>query len=72
MVLKEFRINHSTLIEHYQFIEAHLEGIYAALSGKSFADGIREIEKDKRTELYNKNRKFSPCGIFVVDFYLIM
>ena len=46
MVLKEFRINHSTLIEHYQFIEAHLEGIYAALSGKSFADGIREIEKD--------------------------
>ena len=46
MVLKEFRINHSTLIEHYQFVEAHLEGIYAALLDKPFRDGIREIEKD--------------------------
>ena len=46
MVLKEFRITHSTLIEHYQFIEAHLEGIYAAVSGKPFLDGIKEVEKD--------------------------
>ena len=46
MVLDEFRILHSTLIEHYQFIEAHLEGIYAAISGKSFLAGIREVERD--------------------------
>ena len=46
MVLKEFRITHSTLIEHYQFIEAHLEGIYAAVSGKPFAEGLRDVEKD--------------------------
>lgn len=46
MVLKEFRIAHSTLIEHYQFIEAHLEGIYAALSDKSFWDGLKEVERD--------------------------
>ena len=46
MVLKEFRIHHSTLIEHYQFIEAHLEGIYAAISEKSFSDGLKEVEKD--------------------------
>ena len=46
MVLKNFRITHSTLIEHYQFIEAHLEGIYAAISGKSFLDGIQEVERD--------------------------
>ena len=46
MVLKEFRIHHSTLIEHYQFIEAHLDGIYAAISGKPFLDGIKEVEKD--------------------------
>lgn len=45
MVLKEFRITHSTLIEHYQFIEAHLEAIYAAISGKPFWDGLREVEK---------------------------
>lgn len=37
MVLKEFRINHSTLIERYQFIEAHLEGIYAALFGQALS-----------------------------------
>ena len=41
MDLKEFRIAHSTLIEHYQFIEAHLEGIYAAVSDQPFLDGIR-------------------------------
>lgn len=46
MVLEKFRITHSTLIEHYQFIEAHLEGIYAAISGKSFLDGLKEVEKD--------------------------
>lgn len=46
MVLEEFRILHSTLIEHYQLMEAHLEGIYAAASGKPFLDGIREIERD--------------------------
>ena len=46
MDLNNFRIFHSTLIEHYQFIEAHLEGIYAAVSGKSFADGLREVERD--------------------------
>ena len=46
MVLKEFRITHSTLIEHYQFIEAHLEGIYAAVSDKPFFLGLQEVERD--------------------------
>ncbi len=46
MVLNEFRILHSTLIEHYQFIEAHLEGIYAAVSDKPFVIGLQEVEKD--------------------------
>lgn len=46
MVLKEFRIAHSTLIEHYQFIESHLEGIYAAVSDKPFCIGLKEIERD--------------------------
>ena len=45
MVLKDFRITHSTLIEHYQFIETHLEGIYAAVCGKPFWDGLQEVEK---------------------------
>lgn len=46
MLLNEFRIAHSTLIEHYQFIEAHLEGIYAAISGKSLREGLRDVERD--------------------------
>ena len=45
MTLEEFRILHSTLIEHYQFIEAHLEGIYAAICGKVFWDGLKDVEK---------------------------
>lgn len=45
MELKEFRIAHSTLIEHYQFIEAHLEGIFAAISGRNFVDAVTEVEK---------------------------
>ena len=46
MDLVKFRVAHSTLIEHYQFIEAHLEGIYAAISGKPFLEGVREVERD--------------------------
>lgn len=46
MTLEQFRILHSTLIEHYQFIEAHLEGIYAAVSDKPFSVGVKEVERD--------------------------
>lgn len=46
MTLEQFRILHSTLIEHYQFIEAHLEGIYAAVSDKPFCIGVQEVERD--------------------------
>lgn len=46
MVLKTFRITHSTLIEHYQFIESHLEAIYAAVSDGPFWNVLEEIEKD--------------------------
>ncbi|MBD5507857.1 MAG: hypothetical protein HDR05_07375 [Lachnospiraceae bacterium] len=45
MKLSEFRTAHSILMEHYQFIEMHLEGIYAALSGRSFYDGLKEVER---------------------------
>ena len=45
MDLNEFRIAHSILMEHYQFIEMHLEGIYAALTGRSFYAGLKEVER---------------------------
>lgn len=41
----EFRIVHSTLIEHYQYIEHHLEGIYAAISGKPLVYGLEDVEE---------------------------
>ena len=56
MERKEFRITHSTLIEHYQFIEAHLEGIYAAVSGKSFGDGLKDVEKDSMSGVVREIR----------------
>ena len=57
MVLKEFRITHSTLIEHYQYIEAHLEGIYAVISGKSFMEGLRDVEKDSLSGVVREIRE---------------
>ena len=57
MVLKEFRIAHSTLIEHYQFMEAHLEGIYAAVLDKPFRDGIKEIERDSLSGVVREIRE---------------
>ena len=57
MTLEEFRLTHSELIEHYQFIEHHLEGIYACLSdGKSFGDGMEEVERDTIPQLLNRIR----------------
>lgn len=45
MNLSEFRIAHSTVMEHYQFIEMHLEAIYAALSGRCFCEGLMDVER---------------------------
>ena len=44
MNLQQFRIAHSEVMEHYQFIERELEGIYAALSGKHFYIGLKDVE----------------------------
>ena len=57
MNLEKFRIYHSTLIEHYQFIEAHLEGIYAALSGKSLIEGLQDVEKDSLHRIVKEIKK---------------
>lgn len=46
MTLEKFRVLHSTLVEHYQFIELHLEGIYAAISRKTFSEALKDVEKD--------------------------
>lgn len=70
MELKEFRIAHSTLIEHYQFIEGHLEGIYAALSDKTFVEGVRDVENDGLGRLLGEIRKLERekfAAVFTKD-----
>ena len=54
MDLDEFRRVHSELVEHYQFIEHHLEGIYSALQDKYFYDGLVEVEKDNIPRLIHR------------------
>ncbi len=72
MTLEKFRIVHSTLIEHYQFIESHLEGIYAAISDKNLIEGLKEVEKDGLTGILReikqveKEKRFS---VFTGDEY---
>ena len=46
MTLEEYRIQHSVLIEQYQWIEFDLEGLYAAISDEPFCEALRGIEKD--------------------------
>lgn len=72
MILKEFRIIHSSLIEHYQFVEAHLEGIYAAISDKTFSEGIKDVEKDSLSGVVREIRdleKIKGINIFTEDEY---
>ena len=58
MTLDQFRIMHSTLIEHYQFIELHLEGIYAKICGKDFMVGLEEVEKHNIGRLIKEIKMF--------------
>ncbi len=70
MELKEFRITHSTLIEHYQFIEAHLEGIYAAISEKPFSVGIKDVERDSLSGVVREIREMEKnIKVFSEDEY---
>jgi hypothetical protein len=57
MRLDEFRQKHSELIENYQFIEMHLEAIYAALSKMSFYEGLKAVERSNLHELLNRINK---------------
>lgn len=57
MDLQEFRVKHSELIEHYQFVESHLENLYAALNQqRPYSDGMQAVEKDTIIRLVNRIR----------------
>lgn len=53
---QEFRINHSKLIEQYQFIEWHLEGIFGLLENGDFEELTHRVENDTMGELIRKVR----------------
>src|SRR5574344_199647 len=57
MTEEKFRIIYSTLIEQYQFIEFHLEGIYAFISDKGFAHGLEDVEKSSISRVIKENKK---------------
>ena len=69
MDLKEFRIAHSTVMEQYQFIERELEGIYAALSGKHFYFGLKDVETfsiSKVIRLIQEQEKINHISVISV------
>lgn len=68
MTLEKFRIMHSELIEHYQFIEMHLEGIYALLCGKSFVDGLSDVETRNIAYLTNEIKRMElEMGVSIIS-----
>lgn len=56
MNIDEFRILHSKIIEQYQFIEWHLEGIYGLLEHGDFEELTHRVENDTMGELIRKVR----------------
>ncbi len=72
MISDAFRILHSKLMEQYQFIEFHLEGIYAQWSGKPVMDALKEVEKDSLNRIVKEIQdleKEKSCIIFSDEEY---
>ena len=58
MNLNEYRIFHSQIIEQYQLVEFHLEGLFALIvnDGNNFEQLARRVENDAMGELIRKVR----------------
>ena len=56
MNIKEYRIYHSQIIEQYQLIEYHLEGLFAIMlvEGDNFMQLAKRVENDAMGELIRK------------------
>lgn len=57
MTLEKFRLMHSELIEHYQFIEHNLEGIYAVICKKDFVSGLEDVVKSNIGRIVHEIKK---------------
>lgn len=66
MTLQDFRIKHSELIEHYQYIESWLESIYSRISADTFMGGLKEVETDTISRLINRITKYENDSETVV------
>lgn len=68
MTMEKFRMMHSLLIEHYQYIEHHLEGIYALLCGKSFLAGLEEVETSTINRLIQEIKRLEhENGVSIIS-----
>lgn len=58
MNINEYRIIHSKIIEQYQLIEFHLEGLFALMQGQgsNFEELTHRVENDAMGELIRKVR----------------
>ena len=56
MTLEDYRIKHSEIIEQYQLIEYHLEGIFGLLEEGEFEELVHRVEYDAMGELIRKVR----------------
>ena len=58
MEINEYRILHSQIIEQYQLIEFHLEGLFALMQGQgnNFEELAHRVENDAMGELIRKVR----------------
>ena len=54
MKMNEFRINHSKLVEQYQLIEYHLEGLIGIAQIGDFEELTKRVENDTMGELIRK------------------
>ena len=59
MNIKDYRILHSQIIEEYQYIEYHLEGLIALIqaNGEDFKAIAKSVGNDAMGELISKARK---------------
>ncbi len=57
MISEDFRLQFSALLEHYQYIELHLEGIYACICGRSFFDSLEDVSNYSLTRLVRELEK---------------
>lgn len=54
MTREAFCITYTSLMEYYQYIEGHLEGIYALLCPKGFFPGLEDVEQDSIRRIIHK------------------